>query len=274
MILALALGLASGAAAQAASSAAYFLPGCELGSGGVCASTAFRLEASFGGGAVAERADGASFRLLGGFNAAIEAPVSGMPWVTGVRPVYGPLLGSSARFTVHGSELDLGTGTNVTIGGRAATVLSRARDHVVVTLPAQPAPGWQPVTVTNGGGTAVLPQGVGVLPLLEKPHAIEIGRPFRITYRGTPGDIVFLAVASAKFPFTVSIPPYHHGFALNLGALLGPVLGPFPVIDPSGALHLDFPGVPLVRPIHVQMLGLPTANPGYAPGSFTNVIAL
>jgi hypothetical protein len=272
--LILVLGFASGAAAQAASSATYFLPGAELGSGGVCTSTTFRLEASFGSGVVAARADGTSTRLLGGFNAAIEAPALGRPWLTGVRPLHGPLLGSSARFTVHGTELDLGTTTNVTIGGRAATVLSRAQDHVVVTLPAQSAPGWQPVTATNSGGTAVLPKGVGVLPMVEKPHAIEIGRPFRVTYRGTPGDIVFLAVASAKFPFTISVPPYHHGLELNIGALLGPVVGPFPVTNPSGEFHLDFPGFSFVRPIYVQMLGLPTANPGYAPGSFTNVIGL
>jgi len=51
-------------------------------------------------------------------------------------------------------------------------------------------------------------------------------------------------------------------------------VGPFPVTDPSGEFHLDFPGFPFVRPIYVQMLGLPTGSAGYGPGSFTNVIAL
>jgi hypothetical protein len=42
----------------------------------------------------------------------------------------------------------------------------------------------------------------------------------------------------------------------------------------GGELHLDFPGIPFVRPIYVQMLGLPVSNPGYRPGRFTNALAL
>jgi hypothetical protein len=266
--------LAAGLPAQATSSTTYFIPGAEPANGGVAASTNFRLEASFGAGVMADWSNSGNYRLLGGFNAAIEAPTTGQPWLTGVRPLYGPILGSAAPFTVHGTELDLGTATNITIGGRAATVLSRAKDHVVVTLPAQPAPGWQPVTATNSGGTGHLSPGIGILPMMDKAHAIEIGQPFRVTYRGTQGDIIYLAVASAKFPFTVPVPPYHHGLELNIGALLGPVVGPFPVTDPSGEFHFDLPGFGFVRPIYVQMLGLPTGPAGYGPGSFTNVIAL
>ena len=265
---------AAGLPAQATSSTNYFIPGAEPANGGVAASTSFRLEASFGSGVVADRSDSANYRLLGGFNAAIEAPTTGQPWLTGVRPLYGPILGSAGPFTMHGTELDLGSATNVTIGGRAATVLARAKDQVNVTLPLQPAPGWQPVTATNAAGTAHLTRGIGILPMVDRPHAIEINQPFRVTYRGTRGDIVFLAVAGGKFPFAISIPPYHHGLELNIGALIGPVVGPFVVTDPNGELHLDFPGIPFVRPIYVQMLGLPVSSPGYAPGSFTNVMAL
>jgi hypothetical protein len=268
------LVLTGGLSAQAASSTTYFLPGCEASNGGVAGSTTFRLEASFGSGVVPTRAASTNYRLLGGFNAAIETPAAGRPWLTGVRPLHGPILGGTARYDVHGTELQLGAATNVTIGGRTAPVVSRTRDKVVVTLPAQPAPGWQPVTATNAGGTAYLPRGIGILPMVDRPQVIEINQPFRVTYRGTPGDVVFLAVAGGKLPFAISIPPYHHGLELNIGALIGPVAGPFVVTDPSGELHLDFPGIPFVRPIYVQMLGLPAFNPGYVPGSFTNVMAL
>lgn len=268
------LFLTAGLSAQAASSTTRFLPGCEASNGGVAGSTTFRLEASFGSGVVPTRAGSTNYRLLGGFNAAIEAPAAGRPWLTGVRPLYGPILGGTARYDVHGTELQLGAATNVTIGGRTAPVVSRTRDRVAVTLPAQPAPGWQPVTVTNAGGTAHLPRGIGILPMVDRPHAVEINQPFRVTYRGAQGDLVFLAVAGGKLPFAISIPPYHHGLELNIGALIGTVAGPFVVTDPIGELHFDFPGIPFVRPIYVQMLGLPASNPGYVPGCFTNVMAL
>ena len=72
--------------AQPAASTNHFLVGQEAAPGGTCASTGYRLEASFGSGVVAERADSANYRLLGGFNALIEAPVAGHPWITGVLP--------------------------------------------------------------------------------------------------------------------------------------------------------------------------------------------
>jgi len=259
-------------AAQPASSTTYFLPGSEAASGGACGSTTYKLEASFGDGVVATRAVSSNFRLDGGFNAVLDATVGGRPWLTGVMPLYGPLLGGTAH-TLHGTELHLGPATNVTVGGKAATVLARTNHEVRVTLPPQPAPGWQPVTVTNAGGTDLMPRGLGVLPLLEKAHAVASGQPFRLSYRGTMGDLFFLAAAGSKFPFPIAIPPYHHGFQLNLGALLA-FLGPFPVTDPSGVFHLDFPGIPIAAPIHVQLLVLPIGKPGYEPGSFTNVISL
>lgn len=259
--------------AQAASSSTYFLPTGEQSPGGACASTTYRLKASFGAGVVADLSVSANFKLLGGFNAAIEAPAAGRPWLTGVRPLYGPITGSTAPYSLHGTELHLGTATNITIGGHAATVFSRARDHVVVQLPAQPAPGWQAVTATNTGGTAILPEGIGILPMLETAHAVAPNQPFRITYRGAKGDILYLMATGAKLPVAVPLPPYHHGLELNFGAILA-FLGPLWVSEPSGEFHLDFPGLPPGPPIYVQILALPTGSPGYGPGSFTNVISI
>jgi len=274
--LAILLGLSilgSLAAAQSASSPGYFIASIEPASGGECASTGYRLEASFGAGVVPERVSSTSFRLDGGFNAVLDVSVGGQVWLSGVSPLYAPLLGGTAH-TIHGHELALGPATNVTIGGRAVPVSSRADDHVAIQLPAQVAPGWQPVVATNGGGTATLQRGIGILPMAEtSPPAIENSRPFRITYRGTQGDLFFIAVAWMKLPFSLGVSPYHHGLELNPGTFVG-LIGPFPVLDPSGVAHLDLPGVPFPRPLYVQMLGLPAANPGYQPGSFTNTLSL
>jgi len=265
--------LASTATTQPSSSTTYFLPATERAPGGQCSSTTYRLEAVIGAGVVARQAFSSNFKILGGFNTASDTPIAGQPWMTCATPMYGPILGGTTH-TLHGHELALGPATNITIGGKSATVLSRAPGQVKVTLPAQTAPGWQPVTATNSGGTAHLsPRGVGILPMVEKAWAIEINQPFRITYRGTQGDIFFIAVAGAMIPGPAPIPPYHHGLELNFGALLG-FLGPLQVTDPSGEFHLDIKGIPFVRPIYLQILGLPTANPGYSPGSFTNTIAL
>lgn len=271
--VALVLPLAA-SAQQSASSPTYFLPGAERAPGGQCASTNYRMEVAIGVGIVAQLANSTNFRLRGGFNAVSQVPIAGQPWLSGALPRYGPYLGGTTHF-LHGYELNLGTSTNVTIGGRPATVLGRWPDRVQVKLPAQTAPGWQPVVAVNTGGTAHLsPHGIGILPLCETGWAIEIGQPFRVTYRGTQGDFIYVVVATGKFPFPVPIPPYNYGLELNLGALVG-LLGPIPVTSPTGEFHLDFPaGIPLVRPIYVQMLALPIGSPGYQPGCFTNTIAL
>ena len=275
MILMILLALAAAASAQqSASSPSYFLPGGERAPGGQCASTNFRMEVAVGAGAVAQLSSSANFKLLGGFNAVSEAPVAGQPWLSGAAPMYGPYLGGTTHF-LHGHELALGAATNVAIGGHAATVINRWPDRLQVRLPAQSSPGWKSVTAVNTGGTAHLsPRGIGILPMSETGWAIEIGQPFRVTYRGTSGDVIFVAVATARFPAPIPIAPYNYGFELNLGALVG-LLGPFPVTSPTGEFHLDFPaGIPLVRPMYVQMLGLPTGSPGYQPGCFTNTISL
>ena len=274
VIFAFVVFFSHGITAQSSSSSTYFLPVGEQASGSSCTSSKFKLDASFGSGVVPQHSTSENFKLLGGFNAAIEAPTIGMPWLTGVLPLYGPILGSIVPFTIHGTELDLGTVTSITIGGRSAPVMGRKKDLVQVQLPAQPAPGWQPVTATIPNiGSSTLPEGIGILPMIEKAWAIEVNQPFRITYRGTQGDIIYIAVAGAKYPFPAPIPPYNFGLELNFGALLG-FVGPIQVTNPSGEFHLDIPGIPFIRPIFVQMLGLPIGNTGYQPGCFTNTISL
>ena len=272
-VLAVSLLLSTAGPAQSASSSTYFMPGNERAPGGQCTSTNFRMELAMGAGMVPQDTNSTNFKLLGGFNAVSDAPMAGAPWLSGASPLYGPILGGTT-ITLHGHELNLGAATSVAIGGKPAAVLSRSRDNVVVTLPAQDAPGWQPVAAVNGGGTSYLsPRGVGILPMCELAWPVDMGQPFRITYRGTVGDIFYMAVATAKLPGPAPLPPYHHGLELNIGTLWN-IVGPIPVTDPNGEFHMDIPGIVFPRPIYVQMLGLPTMTPGYAPGSLTNTISL
>jgi hypothetical protein len=257
---------------QAASSPTYLLVGAERAPGGTCATTNFVLDVAIGAGVVPERTASTSYVLLGGFAAALETVRNGAPWSSGVSPLVGPLLGGTAH-ALHGADLDVGPSTSVLVGGVSASVTGRAADRVAFTLPAQAAPGWKAVAATTTGGTSTLPNGIGVLPLVETPQPVAVNVPFRVTYRGTQGDVVYLAVANARFPVAIPVAPYHFGLGLHPGALLG-VVGPLPVLAPDGVLHLDFPGLPLPRPLHVQMLGIPVASPGYGPGSFTNVLDL
>ncbi len=260
------------ASTQSTSSTNYFMPASERASGGHAASTTYRLEAALGAGVVPQLTTSTNFKLMGGFNACSDTPIAGQVWLSACLPLYGPITGGTGH-TLHGHELNLGAATNITIGGQAATVASRTRDKVVLTLPLQSTPGWQPIVATNGGGTATLTRGIGILPMTDKfPPAIDNTRPFRVTYRGKQGDIFYMAVASAKFPVAVPLGAYNHGLELNLGALIG-IIGPLPVTDPSGEFHFDIPGINFPRPLYVQMLGMSVTAP-YSPGSFTNTISL
>ena len=260
-------------AQSTASSLNYFVLCPEHANGGLSASTNFKMESAVGEGVVGKFAFSTNYKLLGGVNACADTPVAGSPWLSGTAPFYGPLLGGTSH-TVHGHNLDLGVSTSATVGGFAAAVTTTAKDRLVIKLPAQSSPGYKPITATNSGGTAHLsPKGIGVLPLIELDWAIDIGQPWKFTYRGTQGDILYLAVTAAKLPGPVPIGPYHHGFELNLGAFIG-LIGPLPVTAADGTMTLNFPGFFFFRPIYVQALALPSVPAGYNPGSFTNTIAL
>jgi hypothetical protein len=256
--------------AQAASSATYFLPSSEVSPGGEGTSFTYRLTAGSGSGVTPSRSLSISYVLEGGFPASLDATVTGRPWVTGVRALYGPLLGGT-QHVVHGTELDLGALTTVDAGGAPAAVRARARDQLLVTLPGLSSPGWKSVAVTNTGGTSTLPGGVGVLPMMDRPRAVLAGAPFRLTYRGASGDAVVWCVALGNGPVPIPIPPFLHALELDLLTLL--VVPAGTVTDPSGELHLDIPAVFFTRPVHVQAFCL-SGNLGWTPGAFTNVLQL
>lgn len=259
--------------AQPASSARYFMPCVEASAGGSGASTTYRLAASFGDGVVAGRADSATYRILGGFNACSVTTVTNRVWASGVDPRFTPITGGSLH-TIYGHRLDLGASTSVMVGGLATTVNTRANDRLTVTAPAFTRPGWAPITVTNAGGTAHLARALGVYPMADTvPSAIESTQPFSVSYRGQAGDVVLIVVTRRRLPAAVSIPPYRHAIEVDLATIIGDPVGPFTVTDPSGVLRLDFPGIGFTRPIHVQMIGVSATAP-YAPGSLTNVVTL
>ena len=67
------------------------------------------------------------------------------------------------------------------------------------------------------------------------------------------------------------IAPYHHGLLLDLGTVF--VLTAQFVTSPDGAVELPLPAIAPTSPLLFQCLSL-TLDPGWFPGSFTNVIAL
>ena len=262
--------LAEALAAQAATSPRYLLLGAETAPGGDATSAKHKLHGRLGEGVVAQRATSSRYVLVAGAVGALEAPTTGRPWLTAVRPLYGPLKGGAA-LSLHGTELTLGTGAAVTVGGAPATVLSRTRDRIRATMPAQKAPGWQPVTVTAGGATSTLPAGIGVLPMMELERPAQPLEPVTIRYRGAAGDLVVWMLGAGNGPFKVPLPGYGHAFELNLFAFI--VLTALPVTSPDGTFALPLPALPWSRPLHFQGLVL-SVHPGWSPGSFTNVVKL
>jgi hypothetical protein len=258
--------------AQFASSSSYFQVNNTQASGGIAKSEVWFVHANFGEGVVAEFTSSSSFQILGGFNASTRWQSNNKPALAAVVPGFAPLFGGRSAM-VHGFNLAQGTFTNILIDGQAATVVNRAPDYARVIMPFQVSPGWKTVVATTPEGTAFLPRGVGILPMADLPHPVVRGAPFRITYRGTNGDLVYLAVSGSLWPAPVPIPPYFHGLELAFGRQVH-IAGPLLVVDPSGELHLDFPGLPLPKPLYVQMLAIPQGNPGYGPGCFTNVLEL
>ena len=257
-------------AAQSASGPNHFLVAGELAAGGSTQSTVHRLTGTFASGALARRATSTGYVLLGGFPAAIDTPASATPWLTQVTPAYGPLLGGTA-LTLHGTELNLGPVPQITIGGVAAVPGARTNATLQTTLPQQPGPGYQPVTVQSSFGSSTLPKGFGVLPLIDFPVAHQPNVPLGLRYLGAPGDQFVLALALGTSPVQLVLAPFHHGLQLDLFTLV--VLSPITVTDPGGELTIGLPAAAPPVPIWFQGFAL-SQNPGWFPGSFTNVTRL
>ncbi len=256
-------------AAQAASGTTHFLVASESGAGGSTQSFVHRLTGTLSSGVPAARATSAGFVLLGGFPAAIETTVIGTPWLTGVLPAYGPLLGGTA-LTMYGSQLNQGA-AQITIGGVAAVAGVSTSATLQTVLPQQLAPGYQPVTVQNSVGSATLPKAIGVLPLLDFPVAHQANVPVGLRYLGAPGDLFVLGLSAGTLPAPVALPPWHHGLQIDLSTLI--LVGPFFVTDPGGEFTISLPAVAPVLPIWFQGLSF-TLDPGWFPASFTNVVRL
>lgn len=87
---------------------------------------------------------------------------------------------------------------------------------------ASPPIGWQPVDVQAGGELSSLPEGIGILPMLDLPRAAQPDVPFRLTYRGSQGDIAVWFLAAGNGSFLIRLPGYGHGFELDLLTFLPP----------------------------------------------------
>ncbi|GEM_PF-3431216 len=247
----------------------YVLLAPEVGAGGSCSSTKYKLHGSFGGGAVAARATSTGFVLLGGSPAADRTATTGKPVLAAVRPLRA-FLDVRSVHDLLGAELALGTGTSVKVDGLPATVLGTTRDRVRIRLPVLTRPGWLSVEVKNAGGVSRLPQGLAVKPFLDMERPLLIGRPTRLRYEGRAGDLMVWIFAAGRFGPT-KIPPFKYGLGLNLASLI--LLPPLFVTDPGGLFELPLPGLTFARPLNVQVLSL-WKSQGYKGGSFTNVLDL
>jgi hypothetical protein len=270
--------LGSIAAAQevtsvSASSPSWFLSVVEIGDGGEMNSPNFVLRASLGYGVVADPGSASTNNAFaGGFPAMAAAALSGSPLVTGVEPFFVPQRGSQTA-VLHGVDLTSAGATNVVIGGQLATVQSRTSSEIRVTLPQLSEPGFQPVTLVNPVlGTTQVQTDVGVLPMLYNREPLNPATPISLRFRGTAGDFMMLAMGfgAVATPLPV-LPEYNYGLLIDPGLIADAFfLG---VSDPSGELRIPGPALPTTGSLYVQALVL-TSNPGYAPGSWTNVVRL
>jgi hypothetical protein len=268
-LLLAAIGSAQHQAGNAASSPTYFMAAAEFGSCEDANTLIFRLQGSQGSGVVTEPdAASATYRIRGGFFGALTAPVLNQPWLTAARPFYlKPSL--NGNVTLHGTELWLGATPTITIGGQVAPVIARTVDQMVVSGPALPVPGFQPVTFTNGAGTSTMNEGVGVLPLLEKREPLNGVDPNYIRFHTLPGDIVLIVLGQAPGP-GFQVLDFRYQLLLDPGLVF--FTDAFFVGDPDGKTTIPLPPFPSGL-IFVQGLSI-TNDPSYFPGSWTNVVAL
>lgn len=272
-------GLVVALPGQSMSSKNWFIPSGEQASGGSAASSKWRINASFGSGAVAGTAKSKNFAMTGGFASTLDTPTTGQPWLIAARPLF-TMLDGGTKHRIHGTELDLGPSSSVKVNGLAATVTGRARDAVDFVAPAQKAPGWHTITLGNSGGKASLSEAIGVLPLIEQakpyfdpapgtPPKGKIGGVLR--YRGQHKDsLVWLFSVNKMTMFPVL--PFRHGLEVSVfGISFTIAIGQ--VNSPDGIMELSLPLLRLPSRIYVQAASI-SSKPGYAPGSFTNMMPI
>ena len=127
---------------------------------------------------------------------------------------------------------------------------------------------FRAVSVTHRGATSELPNAIGILPMLYTSRAPAPKVGFDLVMKGTQGDLMILVVAGASTP-PVVLPGFLHGLEVNTAVLLPLIVGA--ILAPSGELRLPIPAFDYTGPAYVQALFVGN-NPGYAPGSFSNVL--
>lgn len=275
-LLVAALGLAASAAAQqaisgSASSPTYFVAASNFGSGEEADTAFYKLQPSQGAGVVVEPdAASSTYRMRGGFPAALTSPTLGTMLLTGARPFYLKPV-DNPTLTLHGTQLWLGNTPTVNVGGATgpAGVILRSVDQIVVNLPPLTVPGLQNVTVTNSTGASVLVEGVGVLPMMEKREPLNGADPNELRIRTLPGDVVLLALGGSTVP-GIQVLDFDYLLLLNPNDVY--VTTAFFVTDPEGLTRIPLPPYPSGF-LYTQSLVI-TADPSYTPGSWTNAVAL
>lgn len=188
-------------------------------------------------------------------------------WLFGSsQPLVPQDAGMLLRF--RGTQLQLGTSPSVHIGGQSATIVERTADAIGVLAPALAEPGWVAVEFATSQGRSRLERGVGVLPLLGGDLPALPGLPFSIDVHASAGDMVLSFVSDARASGRLSVPPLRHGLDLALPGVL--VLG-LQTAGRDGSARLELPGLRWGPQLFFQALVL-SSRPGYAPGSFTNVV--
>lgn len=261
--------LATLAPAQAVSSKNFLISSVELASGGSCASTNFRNVVAVGSGVVPGAMASTKSKIPGGFVATLDVVTTNQPWITHVTPAQIATNGNT-DLRIHGINLGLGTAPTITMDGKSATLVSRRPDQIVAKQPALAQLGYPAVAVANSLGTAGLRKSVGVLPLIEADPAPAPNQRFDIVFRGTKGDTVIWAAGALSSP-SIPLPPLLHGLGLHPGAMA--LLPGFGIASTDGVFRFAVPPTNYSGGIYLQAV-FSSSNPGYAPGSFSNVLKL
>lgn len=272
--LALALGLVANQASgqtftdnSGSSSVNYFSASKSDADGGSAGSTTYRVAAEIGQLDPAVRTS-STYRLAGGLGATLGVRTTG-PWVTSAVPRFHTPRSTNLVWLSGQRLASSGAGTSVTVGGKPAAIVAQSPTDVAIRMPNLPDPGYHEVKISNRLGTTHLERGVGVLPMMFTEGAAASNAPFTLVFKGTKGDSIIWALGFGPGP-KLPLGGFLHGLTLNTSFFrVLPTLG---IPDNSGELRLPIPPVPFVFTIYAQGLFL-TANPGYSPGSFSNMLS-
>lgn len=245
----------------------YFSESSAHVDGGSAQSTTYKMAATIGAPILAGRANSTNFGVEGSFLGTLSASGS-HPWVTSCLPNFVTPL-SQLTVWLSGTRLDIGGTPIVTVGGKTATILSRSPTALAVRLPSLSVPGFQPIVVQNTSGSSTLPRGVGVLPMIFTEGAPASNKGFDLIFKGTQTDTIIWALGVNEGP-PIPISNFLHGLTINASFVR--ILPTMQITSPTGELRLPIPAVPFNFKIYVQGLFVST-NPGYAPGSFSNLIS-